>query len=76
MEIDFVLLFIIMLKDPFKEQIVVHKELLIAILRTSVQCHIMTFKNSKDSTVLCIRLFSLSKCGVTNKNNRSYLKNN
>ena len=45
---------------------------------TSVQCHItsMTFKSGKHSTVLCTQLFSLHKRGITNENNRSYLKNN
>ena len=48
------------------------------IYHTSVQRHItsMTFKNGKHSTTLCMRLFSLCKCGVTNENNGSYLKNN
>ena len=48
------------------------------ILRTSVQCHIasMTVKNDKHTTVLCMQLFSLCKCGVINENNRSYLENN
>ena len=67
-----------MLMDPFNEQMIVHKKLIFFALQSNIIIIIasMTFKNSKHSTVLCTRLFSLCKCGVTNENSRFYLKNN
>ena len=67
------MLYACMLKDPFNGQITVHNSLC-----TSIHCHIASLKkiSGKHSTILCMRLFSLCKCGVTNENNWSHLKNN
>ena len=70
-------LYICMLKDPFNEQIIVHNIVIYSSHFSPMSHIIASFKNSKHSTVLCMRPFSLiCKCGVTNENNRSYLKNN